>query len=137
MRSYFLIMLITFSVMLLGFIILRVKYALLMALVVALLDMLPVIGIGTVLIPWSIWCFLADNAALGIGLLILFGAAEIIRQVAEPRIVGNSLGIHPIVTLILLYGSYSIFGIFGLVLIPIFAIVIKTLIEKTKPAEIV
>ena len=89
------------------------------------------------LIPWAIWCFLVDNFALGIGLLVLFATAEIIRQIAEPRIVGNSLGIHPILTLILLYACYTLFGIFGLVFIPIFAIVIKTLIEKSESTEIV
>ncbi len=136
LRSYLLIMLITFSVMLVGFTVLRVRYALLLALVVAILDLLPVIGIGSILIPWSIWNFLMGNAPLGIGLLVLFGTAEVIRQLAEPKILGKSLGVHPLVMLVLLYVSYSLLGFAGIILLPVFAVIINTLHEKTNPSEV-
>lgn len=137
MKSYFFIMLITFSIMLLGMVVLRVRYALLIALVVAVLDILPVLGIGTVLIPWGGWSIISGDKFLGVGLLVLFAVAEIIRQVVEPRIVGHSLGIHPIITLVLLYACYSAFGIVGIILLPFFAILVKTLIEKSDSSKIV
>ena len=136
LRSYLLIMLITFAVMLLGFVILRVPYALLVALIVALLDVLPVLGVGTVLVPWSVWMLITGDLRVGIGLIILFVVNEIIRQFAEPKIVGKSLGLHPIITLVLLYAGYSLLGLAGLVLLPLFAVVINTVIVKGDASEV-
>jgi sporulation integral membrane protein YtvI len=87
LRSYSLIMLLTFSVMLLGFVILGVRYSLLIAVTVAFLDVLPVLGVGTVLVPWSVWSFITGEVRLGVGLVILFVVNEIIRQFAEPKII--------------------------------------------------
>lgn len=136
LRSYLLIMLITFTVMLIGLLLLRVRYALLLALIIAMLDMLPVLGVGSFLIPWSLWNFLVGNTGLGIGILVLFAVAEIIRQLAEPKIIGKSLGIPPIITLILLYVSYTLFGVLGLLLMPIFAVVINTLFVKANAPKV-
>ena len=136
LRSYLLIMLLTFSVMIFGLSILRAKYALLMAIIIALLDLLPVIGIGTVLVPWSIFMFISGDVKMGVGLLVLFAVAEIIRQIAEPKIFGMNLGIHPLLTLVLMYVGYSVFGIFGLILLPAFSIVFSVLFAKAKTAEV-
>lgn len=118
-RSYLLIMAMTFAIMLTGFLLLKIRYALLAAVVVALLDMLPVIGVGTVLVPWSVFALVSGNTRLAVGLFLLFAANEVIRQFAEPKIVGRHLGIHPLLTLIFLYVGYALFGILGLFLIPI------------------
>ena len=118
-KSYLLIMLLTFSILLLGLTLLRIRYALLMAFVIAILDILPVIGLGAVLIPWALWSFASSNSALGIGLIILYGVAVIIRQIAEPKIVGKNLGLNPLLTIILMYIGFSLFGVIGLVLVPI------------------
>ena len=118
--SYFLVMLITFSVMLLGFLILRVEHPFLIALLIAFFDLFPIIGVGTAVIPWAIIELILGNTFRGVGLLVLFVVNELIRQFSEPRIVGKNLNIHPLLTLILIYTSISLFGIFGLVLIPIF-----------------
>jgi len=136
LRSYSLIMLLTFSVMLFGFVILGVRYSLLIAVIVALLDVLPVLGVGTVLVPWSVWSFIVGDARLGIGLLTLFIVNEIIRQFAEPKIIGRHLGIHPLVTLILLYVGYSLMGLFGLFVLPIAVVIINALIVKNKSADV-
>lgn len=136
LRSYLLIMLITFSVVLLGLVFLRIRYALLLAIVIAILDLLPVLGVGSILIPWSIWNFLIGKTGLGIGLLVLFAAVELIRQFAEPKIVGKSLGIHPLVMLVLLYVGYSLLGFIGIILLPIFAVILNTLLEKINPSEV-
>ena len=93
----------------------------------ALLDALPLIGVGTLLVPWSIYQFIFGDVRVGVGLLVLFGVHEILRQITEPKIIGKSLGIHPVLSLILLYVGYSIFGFFGLLLIPIAAVVVNTI----------
>lgn len=136
MRSYLVIMLVVFVILLVGFLVLRVKYAILLATLFALLDMLPVIGIGAFMLPWGIFEIIFGNAGLGIGILVLFAVAEIIRNVIEPKIVGKNLGIHPILTLVLLYGSYSIFGIFGLLLIPFLSVVLNIAIDKNNSSEV-
>ncbi len=129
-KSYSLLMLITFSIMLLGLCILRVPYAILVSLVVAVLDVLPLIGVGTVLVPWSVFLFITGNRFLAVGILVLFVVVEIIRQTIEPRILGKNLGVHPLVTLFLLYVGYSVFGFAGLVLVPVFTVVIDVVIKK-------
>lgn len=134
--SYSLILLITFGVMLAGFLVLRIEHALLVAILVALLDILPVIGVGTVLIPWSILELAAGNKALGIGLLVLFVLNAIIRQLAEPKIVGKNLDLHPIVTLILLYVGYSLFGFVGLIILPVIAVSLGVALNSDNSAQV-
>ena len=136
MRSYLILMLMTFAIILIGLLILRVDYALMLAVVIALLDALPVIGVGTVLVPWSVFCLLTDDIRLGVGLLVLFVVISLVRHFAEPKIVGKSLGIHPLITLLLIYLGYSFFGVAGLVLMPIFAALLANLSAKDKSAEV-
>jgi sporulation integral membrane protein YtvI len=136
LRAYLFLMLITFIITLVGFLILRVEYALLIAFAVSILDMLPVIGVGTVLIPWSIFSFVTGNPTLGVGLLVLFLINELVRQFAEPKILGKSLGIHPLITLVMLYAGYSVLGIFGLLLLPLLTIILNTLIVRGSTSEI-
>ncbi|MBO5879672.1 MAG: AI-2E family transporter, partial [Clostridia bacterium] len=103
--------------------------------VVAVLDLLPLIGVGTVLVPWSIFEFVLGNTGRGIGLIVLLVAHELIRQFAEPRIIGKNLGVHPIISLILLYVGYGAFGFFGILLVPLFAIVLNILLNKFSVKE--
>ena len=134
-RSYLLLMLITFVIMFSGFFILKIKNLFLLASVVAVLDLLPLIGVGTVLVPWSIFEFVLGNTGRGIGLIVLLVAHELIRQFAEPRIIGKNLGVHPIISLILLYVGYGAFGFFGILLVPLFAIVLNILLNKFSVKE--
>lgn len=124
-RSYLILLAITFFEMLLGLFLVGAPYPLLMAGVIALLDLLPVVGVGFVLIPWGVWCFISKNTALGIGLLVLFAVHTVLRQLLEPRIVGKNLGVHPILTLVFLYVGYTIFGFIGLLLVPILTVLVK------------
>ena len=136
LRSYLIIMVITFMVMLLGFLLLGVKYAVFFAFAVALLDVLPLIGVGTVLIPWSIYQLIFGSLSKGMGIAILYVSYLILRQIAEPKIIGKSLGIHPVISIMLLYAGYNLFGFVGIFLIPVVSVVIKTLTEeKTLKAE--
>ena len=113
-----------------------VKYAVLFAFIVALLDALPLIGVGTVLVPWSIYQLMFGNVRLGIGLIILFVAHEVIRQFIEPKIVGKNLGIHPVLSLILLYSGYILFGFYGLIFIPLLSVIIDILLNKNDTSKV-
>lgn len=128
--SYALIFLITFAVMLLGFLVLGIESAPLIALIVAFLDILPVIGVGTVLVPWSIFLFVTGTHVTAVGLVILFIVNTVIREVAEPKIIGKNLGIHPLLSLALIYMGYALFGFVGLLLTPLIAAVLGFLVEK-------
>ncbi len=136
MRAYLTLMAITFVIMLAGFLMLRVEYAVLFSVIVALLDALPLIGVGTVLVPWGIYSLIFGDVRLGIGLILLFIIHEVIRQFTEPKIVGKNLGIHPVVSLVLLYVGYSLFGLFGLLLIPFLTVLIKILFDKDNPSAV-
>ena len=132
-RSYLLIMLITFLLMLLGLSVLGVRYAVLMAFIIAVLDLLPIIGIGIVLIPWGIFALtVGSSLKLGIGLLVLWIVGSIVRQSIEPKIVGKELGMHPLLTLVLMYAGYSLFGFFGLILLPFLSVFISIIPPRSK-----
>lgn len=124
-RSYAVLMGITFTVMLAGLLILKRRNALLLSAVIAVLDLLPVIGVGSVIVPWSIVEILLGNTRVGIGLIVLLVVHELIRQFSEPRIVGKSIGVHPIISLLLLYVGCSVFGIVGILFVPLVAVVLN------------
>ena len=125
---------ITFGVLTVGFFLLRITYAPVWAILIALVDALPVLGSGMVLIPWSVVCFLQGNTVRGIGLLGVYAAAALLRSVLEPRLVGKQLGLDPLLTLLCLYAGYRIWGIAGMVLAPLLATAAKS-IAQPKPAE--
>jgi predicted PurR-regulated permease PerM len=114
----------------------RIKNALFLALIISLLDILPLIGVGTVILPWGIFQILFGSVAEGIGLIVLLIVHEVVRQFAEPKIVGKSLGLHPIISLVLLYVGYSLFGFAGLLLTPVVGIVAGLLINKNDASKI-
>ncbi len=134
--SYSLIMLITYCILLIGFLILRVEHPLVLAFFIALLDILPIIGVGTVLVPWSIYELAVGNSSLGVGLILLFLVNAVVRQLSEPKIVGKSLDLHPIVTLILLYVGYGLFGILGMILLPVAAVCLSVILKGDNSAEV-
>ncbi len=125
LRAYLTLTGIIFLLMLVGLTLVGVRYPLLLAAILAALDILPVIGVGTVLVPWGIVSLLMGDVRLGIGLLILFGITEVVRQVVEPRLVGHMLGVHPLLSLFSLYLGARLFGILGLLLGPLLAILMR------------
>ena len=130
------IMIMTFFIMLVGFLILDVKNPAILALLISLLDALPLLGVGTVLIPLSVYQLLLGNLYLGIGLAVLFVINELVRQFAEPKVLGKNLGIHPIISLVLLYAGYYFFGFMGLLIIPIATVIINALVNKDNSAKV-
>lgn len=125
LRSYLVLMLIIFVMLMIGFLILRVNYALLLALIFAVIDLLPVLGVGTMLIPWGVFDLLTGNVGHGIGILILYAVIAVVRQFAEPRIIGGHLGIHPLLTLFSMYAGITLFGFVGMLLGPVTVVAIK------------
>ena len=110
--------------MFLGF---NVKYPLLIALITAFVDALPILGSGTVLVPWAIISALDGDINLGIALVVLWIIMCVVRQFVEPKVVSNKLGIHPIFTLIAMYTGFKLFGVMGLLIGPIALIIIKSI----------
>lgn len=131
-KAYFLLMLLTFFEMMIGLTILGVEYAFIMAIVISVVDILPILGAGTVLVPWAIFACLTSNTPLGVGLLILYAVTLIIRQIAEPRIVGSTLGIHPLATLASVYIGLKLIGFIGIFVGPMAAMMLRELFFKTE-----
>lgn len=127
LRAYAIMTAITFALLLTGFWMLRIEYAFTLALFTALVDILPVLGIGTVLLPWASVLLLTGNLGTGIGLLALFGIVTLLRRFLEPKILGVSLGLYPLAILIALYAGYRLAGVSGMLLTPVLLIVLKDL----------
>jgi len=112
----------------------NVPYPLLMAISIAFVDALPILGSGTVMLPWAVVSAINGDIGLAIALLVLWAIMSIVRQLIEPRIVGKQIGVHPIFTLIAMYTGYKFVGVFGMLLGPIALIIFKnifgTLIDK-------
>ena len=128
-KAYLLIMLMTFCEIFLGLSVLGVNYAFILSMIIAVVDILPILGAGTVIVPWAIFSLLTSNYKLGIGLLIIYAVISIIRQIAEPKIVGTSLGLHPLATLASIYISVKFIGISGIIIGPIVALLICNLFK--------
>jgi len=104
-----------YFVLVIGLWILQVKYVLLIALGIAFLDFLPVFGTGTVMVPWAIIKIIGGDYKMGIGILVTWGLGQLLRQIIQPKIVGDSIGISPLPTLFLLYLGYQFGGVFGMI----------------------
>ena len=122
----------TFGILTGGFLLLRIPYALLWALGVALLDAFPVLGTGTVLLPWALIAFLQGNSARAIGLLGTYAVVSLVRSALEPKLVGRQLGLDPLVTLMALYAGYKIWGIGGMILAPMLTVTALQLVPDRK-----
>ena len=108
---------------------LNVNYPLLAALGIGFVDALPILGAGSVMIPWAIISSINGDIKLGISLFILYVVVLVIHQLIEPKIVSTNLGIHPIFTLIAMYTGFKVIGIFGLFIGPIILIILKNVFE--------
>ena len=118
-KSSLILMLITFLEMLIFLTFLRVEYSLILSIIIAIVDVLPLLGVGAVLVPWSIDCFITSDPKLGIWLLVIFVASTVIRNIVEPKILGKRVGVHPFLIITSAYLGYSIFGGGGLLLGPL------------------
>lgn len=116
---------VTYAIVALGLTVLGVRYGFFWAVLVALVDAVPILGTGTVLIPWAVTELLRGQTLRGVGLIGTYAAAMLTRTVLEPRLVGRHLGLDPLLTLIFLYAGYRFWGIFGMILAPLLAAAVK------------
>ena len=131
LKSWFLaqgkLALVTFGIVAAGFMLLRIPYGPLIALVVALVDAVPLLGTGTVLLPWALIKLLQKDTVTALGLLAIYGTAVGTRTVLEPRLVGRHLGLDPLVTLFFLYLGYRFWGLWGMIFFPMIAGAVKSI----------
>ncbi len=135
-KAYCLLMLITFSEISIGLGLLKVagiyevNYILVIAIVTALVDIVPVLGTGTILIPWSAYLLITGEFGGGIGLLVMYAIITVIRQIIEPKLVADQVGLPPVITIMSMYIGAKVFGPIGIFLLPIIVILIKLLNDK-------
>ena len=125
-KAQFKIMGVIFVILTIGFFFLNIHYAIPVALLIAFLDFLPFFGTGTALIPWAVYMLFTKEFKTALILIVLYAITQIIRQIIQPKLVGDSMGMNPIVTLVLLYVGYRIGSIFGMILaVPVGLVVIN------------
>ena len=119
-----------YLLLVIGLSVLKVKYSLLIALGIALLDFFPIFGTGTVLIPWAIIKILSTDYKMAVGLLIMWCGGQLARQIIQPKIVGDSIGVPPSPTLFLLFIGYKVGGVFGMIIAVPIGIIILNMYEE-------
>lgn len=130
LKAYLILLLITFAQLLLGFFLLGISQPLLWASILALLDFLPFIGTGVILVPWGIYELITGRGTLGAGLLILFAILTLVHNLMEPKLVSSSIGLHPLATLVAMYAGLRFFGFTGLLIAPIFVLFLRFLQDE-------
>ena len=121
------LMSITFAIVAAGLTLLRIPRGMLWAVLVALVDALPILGTGTVLVPWSVVCFLQGDTPRALGILGIYITAALTRSMLEPKLLGKHLGLDPLVTLIALYIGYRLWGVGGMILAPLLTVAVLQL----------
>lgn len=132
-KAYALIMLVTFTEVFIGLTILKMlglfhsSYIAVIAVVTCIVDIIPILGTGTIVLPWAVYSLIVGDYGMTIGLLILYAVITVIRQIVEPKLVAGQLGLPPFVTLISMYLGLKFFGVLGVFALPIIAIMLKLL----------
>ncbi|MCL2509143.1 MAG: AI-2E family transporter [Oscillospiraceae bacterium] len=135
-RSYMTILAITAIEMIIGLNVLRLvgvyqsEYIFSIAITVALVDIIPILGTGTILVPWALYCFLAGNIGQGIGLAVMYAVITVVRQILEPKLLAANLGLPPIVTIFGMFIGLQLFGFIGLFIVPIVIIMVKLMNDQ-------
>lgn len=124
-RAELILMTVTFAELLAAFLLLRIKSPLPAAMLVAVIDALPVLGTGIVLIPWAILLFISGNYARGAAIAVIWGIITLVRSFLEPKLLGENVGLHPAATLLAIYAGYSIAGVRGMIFFPFILIILK------------
>lgn len=120
---------VTYGIVTVGFLLMRIPYGPFWAVLIAFVDAVPVLGTGTVLLPWALIEFVQGDRLQALGLVLTYAAALLSRTVLEPRLVGRQLGLDPLLTLLCLYAGFRFWGIPGMILAPVLATAIKGVLE--------
>lgn len=126
---------VTWVILTAGFLILRIDYGPLWALLVAALDAFPVLGTGTIVLPWSLICLIQGDTARSIGLVGIYAVVALTRSILEPRLVGRHLGLDPLVTLFALYAGYKLAGLVGMLAAPMAAVALTNAASRQAPEK--
>ena len=126
---------ITFAEVLPGLWLLGVERAALISLAIAVIDALPVFGAGAVLIPWAAAALLLGDTPLGLGLLILWGVVTLVRNCVQAKLLGDQLGLHPLVTLMAIYAGWRLASVAGMVLFPMAALLVQQCLPALRRAD--
>lgn len=136
-RAYSLIILVTFTELFIGFLILRIDHAFILAAIISIVDFLPILGVGGVLVPWMVISFATGNTYIAVGLLILLVIIWAVRQPVESRLIGRGAGVHPIFALAAVYAGFRIAGVFGMIAAPIIltaaVVILREKADKKSP----
>ncbi|MDD3228691.1 MAG: sporulation integral membrane protein YtvI [Oscillospiraceae bacterium] len=130
LRAQGIIICITFTIIVTGLVIAGVQNPLVIALMTAIIDALPVFGAGFILIPWGVLSLIAGNVRFGVFLLLLDVVVLVVRHLIEPKIVGKQIGIHPLLTLMGMYLGLRWIGVLGMIVGPILMVLTKALLEN-------
>lgn len=126
-RTQLIMMSITFCICITGLFVFRVNYALLISVIIAFVDALPVFGSGAILIPWALYNLIIGQYTLGVGLLCIYGIIFMVRQIFEPKILSTQIGVYALVTVMAVYIGYRTMGFLGLIIGPALAVILKML----------
>jgi sporulation integral membrane protein YtvI len=122
-KAYSILITITAIITIIALKIIGVKYAFTIGLLIGLLDILPVVGPGAIIVPWVIWDLISGNTRMGLSLLLIYAIISVVRQFLEPQIVGDTIGLHPLATLISLYVGLQLGGLTGMVMGPVLVVI--------------
>lgn len=125
--AQFKIMCIVFVILLIGFLLIGNPYALLLALVISFVDLLPILGTGTILIPWTLVCFLQKDYRQAVFLIVLYVVCLVARQFLQPKMIADSMGLDSMATLVLIYTGYKLNGMKGMILALLAGVIILSL----------
>ena len=126
---------VTFIELTIAFFVIGIKYAPILAALIALIDLLPVLGCGTVLLPWSLGCFIAGNIYRGVALCIIYVLILVVRYYLEPKIIGKGVGINPLFILLAMFLGLNLGGIGGVLIFPVVLIVTVNYYKKQMSEE--
>lgn len=126
----------TWLILTMGLVLLRIPYAPLWAAAISLVDAFPILGTGTVLLPWSLISFLQGESVRAVGLLSVYAVVSLTRSIMEPRFLGSHLGLDPLATLAALYAGFQLWGFGGMLLAPVLAVAAVQMLRGPDPKEI-
>ena len=126
-RTQLILMCITTTICIVGFLVLRINNAIVLAFVIGIFDALPMFGSGAILVPWALYNVILGKYSVGLGLGAIYALIVVIRQTMEPRVLSEQIGVYTLVTLIGMYVGFKLIGVLGLIIGPIAIIVLQTI----------
>lgn len=128
-KAYFIIMIVTFFELWVGFLIIQLEHSMVLACIIAIFDFLPLLGIDMIMIPWIVICAFTNKISLALGLLIIYLVIVITKNILEPKLIAKGLGISPLVSLIGMYLGMKVLGFVGLIIVPIILVIVIQVIK--------